>query len=261
SRIFQQVTVPDILKRVLTGLAVKFDLKGKYFERDFCVQYRESDFHFASRLMEEEGIYYYFAHTNKGHTLVIADSPAGHADMPVAAKAVFDDTRGGHREDLRVTEWEKVQELRSGKVTLRDHCFELPQQNLEAQKSIQESVAVGQVTHKLKLAGNDQLELYDFPGAYAQRFDGIDPGGGARPADLKKIFDDNVRVAKLHAEREGAASIELRGTSNCGQFTSGQKFTLENHYHADGPYVFTRVTHAAQMGANYRAGEGDALNY
>src|SRR5262245_14173211 len=54
SRIFQYVTVPDILKRVLTGFDVKFDLKGKYFERDFCVQYRESDFHFASRLMEEE---------------------------------------------------------------------------------------------------------------------------------------------------------------------------------------------------------------
>src|SRR5580700_3181291 len=89
-RIFQQITIPDILKQVLKGLDVKFELKGKYPERDYCVQYRESDFAFASRLMEEEGIYYYFQHDKKGHTLVVADTPDGHADVPEFAKAIFD---------------------------------------------------------------------------------------------------------------------------------------------------------------------------
>src|SRR5262249_33706577 len=67
SRIFQHVTIPDILKQVLAGLHVKFELRGAYRPRDYCVQYRESDFAFASRLMEEEGIFYYFTHTDGDH--------------------------------------------------------------------------------------------------------------------------------------------------------------------------------------------------
>src|SRR5262249_5263768 len=63
SRIFQHKTVPDILKEVLEGLDVAFELPGTWHARDYCVQYRESDFAFASRLMEEEGIYYYFKHS------------------------------------------------------------------------------------------------------------------------------------------------------------------------------------------------------
>src|SRR5208283_17029 len=59
SRIFQQIAVPDILKQVLTGLSVEYQLQGTYKPRDYCVQYRETDFDFASRIMEEEGIYYY----------------------------------------------------------------------------------------------------------------------------------------------------------------------------------------------------------
>lgn len=62
SRIFQHLSVPDILKKVLDGLDVAFELQGTFQPRDFCVQYRESDFQFASRLMEEEGIYYFFKH-------------------------------------------------------------------------------------------------------------------------------------------------------------------------------------------------------
>ena len=63
SRIFQQLSVPDILKQVLTGIDMANQLQGTYLPRDYCVQYRETDFNFASRLMEEEGIYYFFKHT------------------------------------------------------------------------------------------------------------------------------------------------------------------------------------------------------
>src|SRR5688572_2438775 len=67
SRIFQYQTVPDILKKVFEGHDVSFELQGSFEKRDFCVQYRETDFHFASRLMEEEGIFYFFKHTADGH--------------------------------------------------------------------------------------------------------------------------------------------------------------------------------------------------
>src|SRR5919204_6649487 len=70
SRIFQQKSVPEILKDVLTGLDVTYEIQGTFAPRDFCVQYRETDYNFASRLMEEEGIYYFFKHTASGHTMV-----------------------------------------------------------------------------------------------------------------------------------------------------------------------------------------------
>ena len=84
SRIFQQISVPDILKQVLEGFDVASEIQGTFEKRDYCVQYRESDFDFISRLMEEEGIYYYFKHTADGHKLVLANTPQSHEAMPIA---------------------------------------------------------------------------------------------------------------------------------------------------------------------------------
>ena len=164
SRIFQQVAVPDILKQVLTGLSVNYQLQGTYKPRDYCVQYRETDFDFASRIMEEEGIYYYFTHADGSHKMVVADTPMSHPDVPGATTAIYEVIEGGLRKEDRVTSWEKSQEVRSGKYTLWDQCFELPGQNLEAVKPTLDSVQAGTVSHKLKVGGNDGFELYDFPG-------------------------------------------------------------------------------------------------
>src|SRR5262249_23082512 len=67
SRLFQHLSVPDILKQVLAGLDVEFQVQGTFHPRDYCVQYRETDFAFASRLMEEEGIFYFFRHAADKH--------------------------------------------------------------------------------------------------------------------------------------------------------------------------------------------------
>jgi type VI secretion system secreted protein VgrG len=75
SRIFQALSVPEILKKVLAGLDVAYEVQGTFYPREYCAQYRESDFDFASRLMEEEGIYYFFKHTAAGSTLVLANTP------------------------------------------------------------------------------------------------------------------------------------------------------------------------------------------
>lgn len=262
SRIFQQISIPDILKKVLDGLPVKWDIQGSFDKRDYCVQYRESDFAFASRLMEEEGIYYYFAHGNDKVEMVVANTPLGHIDVPIEPKIIFEDVRGGIRPDVRVTSWEKVQEVRSGQVTLWDHCFELPHQKLDADKQLQDSVKVGTVAHKLKLSGiTDGLELYDYPGGYAQRYDGIDPGGGDRPDDIEKIFNDNKRTAEIRLQQEQAAAIQILGTSTAAQLTSGHAFTLSRHTDADGKYIITEVTHNARLTANYRSGDGTVAEY
>src|SRR5262245_21318832 len=82
SRIFQHLTIPEILKQVLAGLDVTYEIVGTFHPRDYCVQYRESDFNFASRLMEEEGIFYFFKHTSGGHKMVVANTTQSHPDVP-----------------------------------------------------------------------------------------------------------------------------------------------------------------------------------
>src|ERR1041385_7496651 len=83
-RIFQNQTVPDIIKKIFSDLGFKdFELRlyGSFTPRDYCVQYRETDFNFVSRLMEEEGIFYYFRHEDGKHVLVLSDSPAGASNV------------------------------------------------------------------------------------------------------------------------------------------------------------------------------------
>jgi type VI secretion system secreted protein VgrG len=260
SRIFQQVPVPEILAQVFKGLDVQLQLAGSYEPRDYCVQYRETDFNFASRLMEEEGIFYFFRHSARGHTLVVADSPGSFPELP--EPLIFDEAfTGGNRDEERIGSWEKVQELRSGKVTLWDHCFELPHKHLEADKIIMDSVAAGTVTHKLKIGNSDKLELYDYPGEYAQRFDGVNPGGGDRPADVQKILTDNQRTVELRMQEEEAAGLMIRGAGNVRTLCSGSTFTLQRHFDADGLYLLTGVEHAARLTADYRSGDPDPYHY
>src|SRR5262245_2604156 len=261
SRIFQHVSVPDILKKVLEGVDAVFELQGSFQPRDFCVQYRETDFKFASRLMEEEGIYYFFKHSADGHKMVVANSPQSHPDLPGPTKIIHETVTGGTREEDRIYEWEKAQELRSGKCTLWDHSFEMPHQHLDADKTIQDSVQVGKVAHKLKVGGNDKLEIYDYPGEYAQRFDGIDRGGAERPAELQKIFEDNKRTVALRMQEEAVPSLVIQGASNCRHFVSGHKFTLDRHFSADGQYLLTGVRHTGKLSGDYRSNGSTQFGY
>lgn len=267
SRIFQHMSVPEILRKVLTGLNVAFEIHGTFHPRDYCVQYRESDFAFASRLMEEEGIYYYFRHGEQGHLLVLANTPQSHALVLGGDRVLFEEITGGNRPQERVHLWSKRQALASGKVTLWDHCFELPHQHLEATQTVQDSVTIGEATHTIRL-GNDGLEVADYPGAYAQRFDGIDRGGAARPDDLKKIFEDNKRTAGIRAQQEVVPSIAVEGAGNCRQFSAGHRFNLttldqtkKRGLKADGSYVLTAVEHDARDEGAYRTGGQTPFHY
>ncbi|MGE5303907.1 MAG: type VI secretion system Vgr family protein [Alphaproteobacteria bacterium] len=257
SRIFQQKSVPDILKKVLEGLDVTYEIQGNFEPRDFCVQYRETDFNFASRLMEEEGIFYFFKHSDGGHQMVVANSPSSHKDLPNGSTIIYEEIEGGGRDEDRIFDWEKAQEWRSGKYTLWDHCFELPHKHLEVEANILDSVQAGKVSHKLKVANNDKMEIYDYPGEYAQRFDGVQPGGGDRASDLQKIFQDNKRTVDLRIEEEAAVGLVIQGASSCRDFVSGYKFTLQRHFNADGAYVLTSVAHSARQSGDYRSGSGD----
>ena len=261
-RIFQQKSVPDILKEVLKGFDCDFQLRGQYEHREYCVQYRETDFNFASRLMEEEGIYYFFKHSRSGHKMIIADTSQAHSDVPGLTKAKYDVVEGGGPKGDHIFEWRKTQELRASKYSLWDHSFQQPTKNLEAKENILESVRAGSVSHQLKVQAVDPLEIYDFPGGYALRFDGISPGGGEQPDRLQKILEDNKRTVKLRMEAEALQSLTIQGTSGCRNFVAGHKFALQRHFDADGDYVLISVTHEASMGSPYRTGgNGGDLKY
>ncbi len=269
TRVFQKMTVIDILKKVMTGITkTKWDVQdpeGGWKAREYTVQFRESDYNFACRLMEDEGLFYYFTHAKDGHTMVVSNKSSAWTDVPIKSKITFDDTQGGQYEDDVISEWQKIQEVRSGKLTLWDAHCELTGKNLEATQTITPSVSIGTATHKIKLGVNDKFELYDFPGGYAWRFDGIDAGGADQASKLQDVFKDNVRVVGIRTDREAVAGIIIEGHSTCRQLTAGCKFTLDKHFDSNDTYVLTKVEHAAaQLGAgatSQSGGLGGKLQY
>jgi type VI secretion system secreted protein VgrG len=248
SRIFQHLSVPDILKKVLDGYDVVYQIQGTFEPRDYCTQYRETDFNFLSRLTEAEGIYYFFKFAKGSHQLVVANMPSSHPDT-ANPTLIFESVGGGVREDERITDWQKEQFWGPGKYTTWDHHFQLPHRKLQGQETAGITVQAGKVSHKLGLAGNDKLEIYDYPATYAHRFDGINKSGGEQPDDLQKISPDAKRSVGLWMQQQEAAMLRIQAAGNCRSITAGYKFTLQRHFNGDGQYVITRATHAA--------GEGD----
>ncbi len=264
SRIFQHETVHDILKEVLKDLDAEYEFEAQLDPRNICVQYRESDYDFARRLMEEEGIYYYFKHAQGKHTMLLSDKKTSHADIAAPTKIEFRKFQGmrdREHDDDRVFIWHKTQVVGSGKFTARDYSFEMPQKNLEAMKEIADSATVGTVKHSLKVASNDKLEVYEYPGFYAKRFDGVDKGGAEKASDLSKIEKDNTRTTEIRMKQLAADDLTVSGAGNVRTFSAGHKFELDNHFSANGKYVLTEVTHAADMVGTYTTEESTTLRY
>ena len=136
NRIFQNMDVPEILAEVFSGhgFSAKKSLSGSYRKREYCVQYGETDFDFASRLMEEEGIYYFFEHKKDGHDLVLADSPNAHADFPEYKEVQFfpPDAQFSRDED-HIDHWQLEHQVETTKIALDSYNYETPDTNLKAQ--------------------------------------------------------------------------------------------------------------------------------
>lgn len=247
SRIFQDQTVPEIIRQILTEHGVSFEGNlGSSLARTYVVQYRESDFAFACRLMEEEGIFYFFKHGPEGHILVLEKTPAGHPQIGLTRPLLFQSMESARSPRGNIHDWNKSQELASGKYTLRDHHFQLPDPILEADSEIQKTVAAGQALHVLQLPSNAALEVYDYPGEYAQRFDGVDKGGKDQPQELQKVFEAAANTAQVRMEEVAAHSLYVSGSSSSAALVSGHKFTLQGHFDANGEYVLTSVQHSAR---------------
>ncbi len=242
-RIFQRKTVPDIIQQIFRDLGFsdfKLQLRGSFEPREYCVQYRESDFAFVSRLMEEEGIFYFFEHTADKHTLVLADNPGAHLPCPNQERARYGYMFGGRQDEDVITRWHLEQELRPGKYTLTDYYFQTPSNSLRVS-----SPGV------FSANGNGKFEIYDYPGAYAKRFDGDDKA--------PKVLPDGERTARLWMQEEEAFHKVVSGAGSCRAFTPGYRFDLVEHRRTglNGPYVITQVSHTATN----NLGDGEGATY
>ena len=157
-RIFQKKKVPDII----TGLFrdhgftdFEESLSGTYREWEYCVQYRETDFNFVSRLMEQEGIYYYFKHENNKHTLVLSDSVSSHETYPGYEKIpYFPPDEHLRRERDHIYDWSISQEVQPGIYSLNDFDFTRPKANLQVKSS------------QARKHARSSMEIFDYPGEY-----------------------------------------------------------------------------------------------
>ena len=166
--------------------------RGRFNRGSYCVQYRETDFNFASRLMEEEGIFYFFTHSDAGHKMVLANTAQSHPDMPLGNKLHFEKNLTSQLLEDRILTWNGSRSWCRGSIPLWDHSFEMPGKNLEAKKKVQETVQAGKITHQIKAGAGRQPGGLRLSGNYAMSFRRRQrrrrrSGGRVQ----KKIFTDN----------------------------------------------------------------------
>lgn len=197
-RIFQHLTVPEIIKQVFDGLEfsdVEYALSRSYPTWEYCVQYRESSFDFVSRLMEKEGIYYYFRQEKDRHVLVLADDYNAHLPATGYESVPFYPPDTQHRERDHITGWEMAQEVQSGSVELNDYDFQRPSARIDVRSAMPRPHAAS------------DLQLFDYPGCYLKSEDG-------------EHYSD-VRLEAIHCLHQ---RIQLKG--NARGLGAGHLFNL-----------------------------------
>jgi type VI secretion system secreted protein VgrG len=227
-QIFPDKTVLDIVEEVFHAQGYSdFEIRcaNEYPTREYCVQYRETHLDFVSRLLEEEGIFYFFQHSNDKHTLILGDDTSVVKPCPGQSTVRMSTMPEATQEEDFVTAIQREYAASVGKVTLKDYDYSLPSLDLESS------------------VGDGVEEVYDYPGKFTKP-------------------DEGVRLARLRLEREEATQDIVRGVSTCRAFQSGFAFELNEHYRKDinQTYQLLRVRHAARAGG-FRAGETASFEY
>ncbi len=229
-RIFQNKSVPDIVTQVFTDRGFTDyanRLTGTYQPREYTVQYRESDFNFVSRLLEDEGIFYFFEHSLDKHTLVLADKMTAFVDCPTQSTAAFDTTAGLWQDVDVVLGVRRTNQLRLGKVTEDDYDFTKPKTSLRS-----------------NLESERKGEFYEYPGKYTVRDE------GSRYARVR-LEEQEVRIAPIYFE------------TNCRAFRAGFKFTLTGHSRdeVNKAYALLAIQHQAANDAHISGELFEAFTY
>ncbi|MDB5861501.1 MAG: hypothetical protein JWQ76_5190 [Ramlibacter sp.] len=200
SRIFQNKTVPQIVEEVFKaygGLAsFKLKLTGRFPEWEYCCQYRETDFNFVTRLMEQEGIYWFVEHENGKHSVTLVNSSSAHETYPGYDEVRFDREDRARQEVLST--WQGRNEIQPHRYVVNDYDPLKPRTNLLASADRGTSFPVG------------KFEYFDYPAEYDK------PGDGE--------FYANIRIDELHSQVQ-----TFSGSGNVRGFQPGCVFTLARH--------------------------------
>ena len=241
-RIFQEKTALEIVKAVTGeyGGAIALDdglLSSTPAAREYCVQYRESDFNFVCRLLEEEGIYFYFTHADGKHTMVLADGYGAHATTGGYDTIQFRDEEAG-RDPLEeaVTRLNPGGEIQPSVMVLNDFDFEKASSSTSGGLLVKANVAAP--------FGQQSYEHYDYPGRYAVANTG---NGYAR-----------ARMEALHGQGE-----RIEASGNARGLTTGALFTLSEHPRDDQNRAFLITSAETEItGVEYHSdGRGGTLDF
>lgn len=220
-RIFQNQTAPKIIETVFKDMGCtdfKSDLKSTYESREYCVQYRETALEFVCRLMEEEGIVYYFEHAKTKHTLILSDDTVAHKNYPnmPSAGVHMAATDSLRPDEHSIDKCSVEQQVTTGGYALDDYNFENPPLKLYA-------------SHGGKKRSSTR---YDYPGGF-----------------VKKARGDFLVTRRIEAEE--AMGKVLYGDSFCPSFTAGNKFKLTDHVRKDvnDEWVLLSIQHRASLDA------------
>jgi type VI secretion system secreted protein VgrG len=220
-RIFLDKDVKEIIQKVFSdaGFSSGTDFKdrttGQYDKIKYCVQYRESDLAFVSRLMEQHGIYYYFEHKDGQHTMVLADSRASHSAVPDLPRVKHHvQTVAYQRVEQQINSWTSERYFRTGKIEFNDYDYLQPTKKLRASKETSESYK------------RSRFEVYDYPGKYDER-------------------DKGERFAQFWLEAEQAIDRRRMADGDAPSLFAGGLVTVEKHPTSaeNREYLLVRVGH------------------
>ncbi|QDT14252.1 type VI secretion system Vgr family protein [Alienimonas californiensis] len=253
-RVYQNKDVKEVVsavfdefkgKRGISSVDYKFELKGAYTRMDYCVQYRETHFNFVSRLLEQEGLHYFFEHSAGGHTLVVTDDPSKNTDCEHQHEFALATEAGEQEYDADVLySLSGSSEIRPGRAVQRDYHFQMADRDLQASA---DGAAGG---------GNGELELFDYPGEFAQRFNEPDQ----RLGDVEK---EGEFLTKLRAGEESATRERSGGSSSARTMRPGRTFQplTQDGKKIGGPRLLLAVSHSAVQDPGYRSAGGGGNPY
>jgi len=236
-RIYRSMSVPQIIHTVLDEIGygdLKLSLSGNYPARDYCVQYRESYFDFISRLMEQEGIYYFFTHTESTHTMVLADSLGAHSTIPTFEQIPYaPPTEKGKRMKASITDWESARTVNSTKVQLDDYDYLKPKASLLATEELTDMADAHSVSG---------LDIYDYPYEYA---------------GYNQQLSDGQRYAKVRADALNVPQAVSTGRTDACGLATGALFKLKDFPLAEANQEYLVVdTIIRLVEPDYMAGSG-----
>ena len=250
SRIFQNKNVEDIVKAIFADPVyksvefgeIKWKANGrKHPPREYCVQYRESDFNFVSRLLEDEGIYYWFQDRDGKESLILTDTLATHESVPGCESLPYGATMSAAPGVEYVSEWQSRHEIETHNWVVTDYDFKHPSRPLQkkAVKSMPGFDAFG------------DLEHFDYPGGY------VDPDYGESRV---KARADELRVEPATGDgalQSGINWHQADATTNSMSVRIGSLLKLDRHPCTDQnkQYLVTRTRYEIDL-ADYEAFEG-----